>query len=123
MSRALLPPPRGGNDVALDDRADINDWKLLAGGAIEAPTKIIPFPAAHRCGEIRKLAAQMMNFSAERAESYLRSQMRIKVETMRRRGIAEGETLRQGTSFESAVRAELWRLVMAPREWHRGPLQ
>jgi hypothetical protein len=118
MSRAAVPPSRGGNDVVPHDRA-----KVLTGGAIEATTKIIPFPAAHRCGEIRKLAAQMMNFSAERAESYLRSQMRIKVETMRRRGIAEDETLRQGTSFESAVRAELWRLVMAPREWHRGPFQ
>jgi Family of unknown function (DUF6074) len=58
--------------------------------------EVIPFPAAHRRGEIRKLAARMMNFSAERAESHLRYQMWIKAETMRRRGVAEDEIARTG---------------------------
>src|ERR1700730_8916318 len=125
MSGALIPPSQGGDGVEVDDRADVimdrRVAKLVTGGGIDPPTKSVPIPPAHRCGEIRKRAARMMNFSAERAESHLRHQLRIKAETMRRRGIAEDEIARHGKSFESAVRAELWRCVFAPGESHWEP--
>jgi hypothetical protein len=127
MSRASIPPYQGGGPAMADDRANVvvvgRTEKLAAGGVSEVPSKIIPFPAAYRRGEIQKLAARMMNFSAERAESHLRHQIRIKAETMRRRGIAEDEIARQAKGFEWAVRVELWRCVFGPRGSHRGPPQ
>lgn len=99
MTRVSIPRRRGQRCYCR--RRRLGDATPDTG---EVRSKIIPFPAASRRAEIQKLAARMMNFSAERSESHLRHQIRIKAETMRRRGIAEDEIARQAKGFEWAVR-------------------
>jgi Family of unknown function (DUF6074) len=58
----------------------------------------------------------MAVLSSTRADIHLRQQLQVQVDTMRRRGIAESEIVREIRSLEAAIRAELWRSVITPQE-------
>jgi Family of unknown function (DUF6074) len=83
---------------------------------VSQPTKIIPFPIARRRAFVSKHAARMAVLSSTRADIHLRQQLQVQVDTMRRRGIAESEIVREIRSLEAAIRAELWRSVITPQE-------
>jgi hypothetical protein len=75
---------------------------------------ILPFPPARRLGLVRKLAAQMLARAPNAAEAHLRQQLQYQYRVLRRKGIADDVARRELRALESAVRAELWRLVMMP---------
>jgi hypothetical protein len=82
---------------------------------------LIPFPAARRHAFVRKLAAQMLARAPHTAEAHLRQQLDYQCRVLRRKGIADDVARHDLRALESAVRAELWRLVMMPpRPWPQG---
>ena len=60
----------------------------------------------------------MANMSTEKGEAYLRSQLAIQGDSMRRKGIDETAIARVQRDLQSAIRAELFRRVLLsnPRE-------
>jgi hypothetical protein len=76
--------------------------------------RVVPFPAARRHAFIHKQAGRMAALSRTRADAYLRQQLRIQADTMRRRGVAEETIGREVKSIESAIRAEMWKCVLTP---------
>jgi hypothetical protein len=75
-------------------------------------TKIIPFPLTRRIGSIRRMAHMMASYTPEGGERALATPLRRQYEALLRRGIAPEVAARQVRSFELAIRAQLWRLVL-----------
>jgi Family of unknown function (DUF6074) len=68
---------------------------------------VIAFPPARRYAFIRRHAARMAQMPAQRAESYLRQQLRIQAETAQRRGISAREVKHLVMVLESETRAHM----------------
>ncbi len=79
---------------------------------------LIPFPSNRRRAFVEKQARTMANMSTEKGEAYLRSQLAIQGDSMRRKGIDETAIARVQRDLQSAIRAELFRRVLLsnPRE-------
>jgi hypothetical protein len=89
-------------------------FRLTASTVTPSSAAITPFPSARRSGFIRKPARHMATLTPTHSEGYLRHQMKIQSDTMRRHGVAEDAIAREIKSLESSVRAELWRVVLLP---------
>jgi hypothetical protein len=76
--------------------------------------RIAAFPFAHRSGLILRLAEQMAARRPAAAENYLQQQLRRQIEALHRRQVPDRTVEREIRTLESAVRAELWRLVLTP---------
>lgn len=76
--------------------------------------KLIPFPLARRHDLVLRLARQMAARSPDGAEQHLQQQLQRQATVMRRKGITAAAVAYQVRSFESSVRAELWRLILVP---------
>jgi hypothetical protein len=81
---------------------------------------ILAFPIARRRDQVRALAAQMLARPQEQAQKHLEFQLRRKLNTLRKKQVPEDVALREVRCFESAVRAELWRLVLTPPQPNPG---
>ena len=79
---------------------------------------LIPFPSQRRGAFIRKQADTIAKMPAEKGDAYLRSQLAIQGDSMRRKGIDEPAIARALRDLQSAIRAELFRRVLLtnPRE-------
>jgi len=79
---------------------------------------LIPFPSNRRRGFVEKQAQTMAKLPVEKAEAYLRSQLAIQGDSMRRKGIDEVAIGRVLRDLQRAIRAELFRQVLLsnPRE-------
>jgi hypothetical protein len=75
---------------------------------------IVPFPRHRNRRFVRRHAARMAELSPVTAEKHLRHQLSIQVETMLKRGIDPDAVERERRSLETAIRAELWHLVLMP---------
>lgn len=84
------------------------------GEVLPSPRKVVPFPLSRRRDLVARLAAQMADRSAESAEKHLQLQLRRQTDVLRRKPLPEPIIVEQVRGLENAVRAELWRLVMAP---------
>ena len=74
--------------------------------------QIVPFPSVRRIGSIRKLARLMASYSVDGAEHMLTTKLNAQSKAMVRRQIPPDVIARELRSFELAVRAELWTIVM-----------
>jgi hypothetical protein len=74
--------------------------------------EIVAFPLTCRIGSIRRLARMMASYSPEGAECALATPLRQQYAALLRRGIAPEVAAREVRSFELAMRAQLWRLVL-----------
>ena len=74
--------------------------------------RVAAFPFAHRRGVILRLAEQMAARGPAAAENYLQQQLRRQIEALHRRQVPDRTVEREIRALESAVRAELWRLVL-----------
>ena len=121
----------GADAAAVDElrkRGHLTAWRKGAFAAVvreagrpkknaakaEPTASIIPFPADRRHAFVRKQAAQMAKMSRDGASAYLREQLMIQGQAMRRKGIddaAIGATLR---TLESAIRSEMFRQILTP---------
>jgi Family of unknown function (DUF6074) len=82
---------------AVGDGPKIKGFRLLIR-AVNAPLRrrktahVIPFPSNRRGAFIRKQADTMAKMSAEKGDAYLRSQLAIQGDSMRRKGIDDLRT-------------------------------
>ncbi|MGU3284996.1 DUF6074 family protein [Methylobacterium sp.] len=74
---------------------------------------VLPFRYARRLPQIRKTAAYMATVPANHAEGHLREQLRRLEEGLRKKGVAEPLIRAEVGSYEGAIRAHLWRLLIS----------
>jgi hypothetical protein len=77
-------------------------------------SRIVVFPLARRRALIVRLAAQMAARPMALAERYLQQQLGRQIDLLHRKKIPDRIVEREVCALESAVRAELWRLVLTP---------
>ena len=76
--------------------------------------KIILFPLARQWPLVSKLARQMAGQMPARAEKTLRAELQRRIDALHRQGLSDQAVEREVRALESAVRSELWRLVLLP---------
>jgi len=76
--------------------------------------KIIRFPLARQRPLVTKLANRMAGQVRGRAEKTLRAEMQRRVDALHRQGLSDQAVEREVHALESAIRAQLWRLVLFP---------
>jgi hypothetical protein len=76
--------------------------------------KIIRFPLARQWPLVSKLARQMAGQMPARAEKTLRAELQRRIDALHRQGLSDQAVEREVRALESAVRSELWRLVLLP---------
>lgn len=75
---------------------------------------VLPFPLAARRDLVRRQAARYLEQSAKSAEGNLQHQLRVQRDTMLRRGIDPVTVEQECAELQSAIRCEVWRLVLTP---------
>ncbi len=76
--------------------------------------KVVVFPFAYRRGLILRLARQMLVRGPAEAEKYLTQQLRRQIAALHHRQVSDRAVEQEIHALESAVRVELWRLVLTP---------
>ncbi len=76
--------------------------------------EILAFPPARRLGFVRRQAAWFVEQSHEAAEANLARQLDLQRETLLRKGVDAGRLAAEIRDLESAIRSEVWRLVLTP---------
>ena len=76
--------------------------------------RILLFPLAQRRSLVLRLATQMALRQPSDAQRYLEQQLRRQIAALHRRRVSDRVVERESRALESAVRAELWRLVLSP---------
>jgi hypothetical protein len=76
------------------------------------PPSILPFPLRRRHLLVKRLARQMLARSPAQADGHLAFELRRQRRTLRDRQLSDEIIEAELSSLESAVRAELWRVVM-----------
>lgn len=74
---------------------------------------VLPFRFARRLPQIRKTAVYMTTVPANHAEGHLREQLRRLEEGLRTKGVAELLIRSEVGSYEGAIRAHLWHLLIS----------
>jgi Family of unknown function (DUF6074) len=75
---------------------------------------IVRFPLARQRPLVMKLAKRMAVQVSGRAEKTLRAELQRRVDALHRQGLSDQAVEREVHALESAVRAQLWRLVLLP---------
>jgi hypothetical protein len=73
---------------------------------------VIPFPLVRRRDFVLRNAGRIADSTPRTAEKLLAHAINIQAETMLRRGIDPALVAQQARAFETAIRAEVWRLVV-----------
>lgn len=76
--------------------------------------KILVFPLRNRIGFVERQARQIAGMSADAGERHLTHQLRVQREALERRGIDPELICAEITSLEAAIKAALWKAVLAP---------
>jgi hypothetical protein len=76
--------------------------------------KVIPFPLVQQRRLVVRLAAQMAAEVPARADKLLRAEVLRRINALHRHGLSDFIVERQVRAFESAIRVELWRVVLLP---------
>ncbi|MCJ2042993.1 DUF6074 family protein [Methylobacterium sp. J-078] len=74
---------------------------------------VVPFRFARRLPQIRKTAGYMLTVPHNHAEGHLREQLRRLEDGLRKKGVAEDLIRSEVASYEGAIRAHLWRLLLS----------
>jgi hypothetical protein len=78
------------------------------------PARIIRFPLSRQRPLVMKLAQRMAVQGPARAEKTLRLEMDRRIDALHRQGLSDRTVELEICALESAIRAELWRLVLLP---------
>jgi uncharacterized protein DUF6074 len=79
----------------------------MSGGGV-----VLPFPITRRHGFARRQAEVAASYSPRSGEAYIKRQLIIRADALRRRGVSEALVVREVHALEAAIRAELWKLVL-----------
>ncbi|CAM2762368.1 hypothetical protein JHFBIEKO_3551 [Methylobacterium mesophilicum] len=74
---------------------------------------VLPFRFARRLPQVRKTAAYMATVSGNYAEGHLREQLRRLEDGLRKKNVSEPLIRSEVGSYEGAIRAHLWRLLVS----------
>ncbi|GJE46951.1 DUF6074 family protein [Methylobacterium soli] len=74
---------------------------------------VLPFHFARRFPQIRRTAGYMTTVPANHAEGHLREQLRRLEGSLRKKGVAKSLIRSEVASYEGAIRAHLWRLLLS----------
>jgi hypothetical protein len=107
----VVEPPRGR---ALGRLRLLFKRQARSESGGDARGSVDPFPLARRRSLVLKLARHMAAKPPAAAETYLQQQLGRQIDALHRKGIADQVVEREVRAMESAVRAELWRLVLTP---------
>lgn len=110
-----------GHLQAVGNGSKIKGFRLVVRAAKVRRQKtahLIPFPSNRRRAFVEKQAQTMAKMSVEKGDAYLRSQLAIQGDSMRRKGIEEKAIARVLRNLQSAIRGELFRhvLISDPRD-------
>lgn len=75
---------------------------------------VVPFPLSRRRPLVAKCARRMTELSADAAEHHLQRLLQQQADTLSRKGVHTDLVVMQVRGLEAAVRAELWRAILAP---------
>lgn len=78
------------------------------------PGTVLPFPLKCRVAFVERQAHQIAGMSANAGERHLAHQLRVQREALERRGIDRMRINSEITSLEAAIKAALWKAVLAP---------
>ena len=76
--------------------------------------EIVPFPLTRRRNFIQRHAARIAAAPAKTGEKLLAHQIRQQAATLSRKGVPADAVERECKALETAIRAELWRVVLQP---------
>jgi hypothetical protein len=76
------------------------------------PMTVVPFPQIRRGRFIARHAIRLAGLPHKTAEKLLAATLRQQAEVMARKGIAAEVVERERRSLESAIRCQLWRLIL-----------
>ncbi len=76
--------------------------------------EILAFPPARRLGFVRRQAKWFVEQGHDAAEANLLRQLERQRETLLRKGVDAAHLAEEIRDLESAIRAEVWRLVLTP---------
>lgn len=68
---------------------------------------VLPFPLARRCDMIARQSRYAAQLNSDSAERFIRQQLNIQGEKMRRRGVAQNLIAHELKCMEAAIRHEL----------------
>jgi Family of unknown function (DUF6074) len=87
---------------------------------ISRSAHMLAFPLARRRDLVKKLAQQMLARSPTEAERHLSFELKRHRRILRRRQLSDGTIEAELRALGGAVRNELWKSVMAPRQPSSG---
>lgn len=73
---------------------------------------VVPFPRTRHRPFVQRHARRMAEYPPSTAEKHLAAQLNIQRDTMLKRGIATAIIDRELRALETAIRTELWHLVL-----------
>ena len=76
--------------------------------------EVLPFPLPRRRDYVRRQAQWVLAVNPEAGERRIAKQVGIQRDTLLSRGIDPRLVDQQCSALEAAIRAELWRVVLAP---------
>src|ERR1700738_4536986 len=76
--------------------------------------RIIRFPVARQCPFFSKRTRKMAPQMRPGAERTLRTELQRRIDALHRQGVSDQAVEREVRALESAVRSDLWRLVLLP---------
>ncbi len=76
---------------------------------------MLPFPSHRRVGAVRRLARQMLDYNETSSEKLLQSRLKKHAACLSGKGVDPALVAEDVERFHGAVRAEVWALVMQPR--------
>jgi hypothetical protein len=75
---------------------------------------VVPFPQVRRRRFIVKTAARLLTVPAKTGEKLLAATLQQQAATMTRKGVPADLVECERRNLECAIRAELWRVILAP---------
>jgi hypothetical protein len=73
---------------------------------------VVPFPLIKRVHFVRRTAARVAEASPKTAEKLLAVAIQQQADTLTRKGVAPNLIAREVKALESALRAQLWHLIL-----------
>ncbi|MEZ0061419.1 hypothetical protein ABIF26_006962 [Bradyrhizobium elkanii] len=77
---------------------------------------VIPFPAARRVDLVASIARRALELHPQAGEQHIRRSVDLQGTVMRRKGISDDLIDREKAALDSAIRALIWDVVLAPRK-------
>lgn len=78
------------------------------------PGIVLPFPLRRRVAFVDRQARHIAGMNAEAGERHLAYQIKLQRDTLSRKGVDPARIDAEIKALEAAIRAALWRAVLAP---------